>query len=215
MGGELIDGDVMIADGLVAQVGARPAGSGGIAVPGYVDLQVNGVAGVDFLAAVAGYRTAGAAMAPRASWPTCPPSSPPLEAYPRAGRGRRGRRRDRRPALVGVHLEGPFLSPRWPGAHDPRQPAGTRRDAGRATDRWRARCARHAGARAPGRARADRGAGRARGRRLLRPFRRRRRIAHAAFDAGAPGRSRTCTTRIAASRTATPASAAWRSSGRR
>ena len=23
-------------------------------------------------------------------------------------------------AIAGVHLEGPFLSPRWPGAHDPR-----------------------------------------------------------------------------------------------
>jgi N-acetylglucosamine-6-phosphate deacetylase len=49
--GVLLAGDVEIADGRVARVGLEPAaGARGIAAPGLVDLQVNGFAGVDFLA---------------------------------------------------------------------------------------------------------------------------------------------------------------------
>lgn len=51
--GELVPGDVDVDDGVVTAVGLANggAGSGRIAVPGFVDLQVNGFAGVDFLAA--------------------------------------------------------------------------------------------------------------------------------------------------------------------
>ena len=123
VGGELIGGDVTIADGLVAQVGAQPAGSGGIAVPGYVDLHINGVAGVDFLRAdVAGFRRAAEALAPTgvvAFQPTF--VSSPLEAYPQplAAAAEAAGAADGRPLVTGVHLEGPFLSPEWPGAHEP------------------------------------------------------------------------------------------------
>jgi N-acetylglucosamine-6-phosphate deacetylase len=47
--GALVAGDVEIADGRVAEVGLPGAGSG-VAVPAFVDLQVNGFAGVDLLA---------------------------------------------------------------------------------------------------------------------------------------------------------------------
>ena len=46
--GELVAGDVAISGDRVTAVGLRPAGRG-TAVPGFVDLQVNGYAGVDFL----------------------------------------------------------------------------------------------------------------------------------------------------------------------
>ena len=49
---------------MVAAVGVRPAGAEGTAVPGFVDVHINGVAGVDFLSAdVAGLRRAARAQA--------------------------------------------------------------------------------------------------------------------------------------------------------
>ena len=63
MRGELLPGDVEIDDGRIVGVGVSPAGRRGIAVPGFVDLQVNGFAGVDFLTASADdYRRAGEAL---------------------------------------------------------------------------------------------------------------------------------------------------------
>ena len=123
-GGQLVEGDVTIADGRVLELGARPAGPAGTAVPGYVDLHINGVAGVDFLRAdVAGYRRAAEALAATgvvAFQPTL--VSSPLEAYaePLAAAAEvAGARDGARPLVTGVHLEGPFLSPSWAGAHDP------------------------------------------------------------------------------------------------
>jgi N-acetylglucosamine-6-phosphate deacetylase len=49
--GELLSGDVEIVEGRICAVGLGGSGGGGIAVPGFVDLQVNGYAGVDFSAA--------------------------------------------------------------------------------------------------------------------------------------------------------------------
>src|SRR5215471_18003746 len=60
--GHLLPGDVEIVDGLVTGVGL-PGRGRGIAAPGFVDLQVNGFGGVDFLDAdVDGYRRAGKAL---------------------------------------------------------------------------------------------------------------------------------------------------------
>jgi N-acetylglucosamine-6-phosphate deacetylase len=60
--GTLIQGDVGVADGRIAGVGL-PGARRGLAVPGLVDLQVNGFAGVDFLAAeVNDYARAGRAL---------------------------------------------------------------------------------------------------------------------------------------------------------
>jgi N-acetylglucosamine-6-phosphate deacetylase len=119
--GVLVPGDIGVLDGAVAAVGLPGAGSG-LAVPGLVDLQVNGYAGVDFLSAPAdGWHQAGRALARGgvtayvANLITC--AAPVLRtALETAGEVARstppGTAR-----LLGAHLEGPYLSPQRAGAH--------------------------------------------------------------------------------------------------
>ncbi len=60
--GRLVPGDVAVDDGMITAVGLEP-GVGRIAAPGFVDLQVNGFAGIDFLGADAdGFAAAGEAL---------------------------------------------------------------------------------------------------------------------------------------------------------
>jgi N-acetylglucosamine-6-phosphate deacetylase len=121
VGDTVIRGDVRVEDGRIAAVGVVPAGAGGLAAPGYVDLQVNGFGGIDFLGAEPrDYRTAGAAIAATgvtAYLPTFITS--PDDAYDRAIAAVAAARAAPGPRILGVHLEGPFLSPVWAGAHDP------------------------------------------------------------------------------------------------
>jgi N-acetylglucosamine-6-phosphate deacetylase len=123
VGGRLVEGDVTIGDGLVAEVGVRPAGRAGTAVPGFVDLHINGMAGVDFLTAdLAGYRRAAGALARTgvvAFQPTFVSSRADGYADPLAVAAEAAAAHDGTPLVTGVHLEGPFLSPLWAGAHDP------------------------------------------------------------------------------------------------
>ncbi len=116
--GRLLPGDVEIADGLVRAVGAG-AGGAGIAAPGLVDLQVNGIGDVDLLGAdAAGLERAGAALlaagvtAVQPTYVSAPEDAivAAVGALPRDGFG---------PRLIGAHLEGPFLAPARAGAHDP------------------------------------------------------------------------------------------------
>jgi N-acetylglucosamine-6-phosphate deacetylase len=121
--GEIVPGDVEIDDGVVTAVGVTPAGRTGLAAPGFIDLQVNGFAGHDFSAAdAAGYAEAATAMAATgvtAYQPTF--VSLPLDEYPVAlATAAEVTRTGGGPRLLGVHLEGPFLSPEYHGAHDPR-----------------------------------------------------------------------------------------------
>ncbi len=138
-GRRLIRGEVAVARGRIAAGGPRRAvrelPEGWIVAPGFVDLQVNGYAGAEVdggaeaLAAVAAalpaagvtafcptlvsrsaaaYGRAAAALAPLANWPR---RARPIGTPPGA-------------RALGVHLEGPFLSPGRAGAH----PAGALRD---------------------------------------------------------------------------------------
>jgi N-acetylglucosamine-6-phosphate deacetylase len=130
VGRDVVAGDVRVAGGRVAEVGVLPAGRSGLAAPGFVDLQVNGFVGVDFLAADPGdFARAGAALAATGVTSYLPTFvTTPEEDMARAlGVAREvaatdgGDREDgARARILGVHLEGPFLSPQWPGAHDPR-----------------------------------------------------------------------------------------------
>ena len=62
--GEFVPGDVELAHGSIAAVGTEPATGSLLALPGYVDLQVNGFAGVDFTAAsIDDYAAIGALLA--------------------------------------------------------------------------------------------------------------------------------------------------------
>ena len=124
VGSTIVRGDVVVVDGVVTAVGAYPAGGRGVACPGFVDLQVNGFAGVSVATADDdGYRRVGEALCRTGvtAWlPTIPTSAPEVyvPALQLAGRMRRTPPPTARP--IGVHLEGPFLSDRKPGAHERR-----------------------------------------------------------------------------------------------
>jgi N-acetylglucosamine-6-phosphate deacetylase len=143
VGGGWVDGDVEVRDGCIAAVGVGAPGGSKLAIPGFVDLQVNGYAGVDFSApGEDGYARAGAALladgvtAFQPTLVTAPveqmlSSLAAIEAMTDAGgpvvRGdavsASGPSSPRAggpvgPRLIGAHLEGPFLSRDRPGAHD-------------------------------------------------------------------------------------------------
>jgi N-acetylglucosamine-6-phosphate deacetylase len=151
VGGELVDGDVEVVDGRVEAVGVGAPGGSRIAAPGFVDLQVNGFAGVDFSApGEDGYAVAGAALlaggvtafqptivtaavdsmlaalarvpASDRGGPVEPSGAPGAPAAPPAPTATVAAPAGPTavPRVIGAHLEGPFISPSRPGAHDPR-----------------------------------------------------------------------------------------------
>jgi N-acetylglucosamine-6-phosphate deacetylase len=115
--GRLIPGDVDLQDGTIGAVGLGAGGGRGLAAPGFVDLQVNGYAGVDLMdAGPEEWARAGAALlaAGTTAWrPTFITAREAaivaaLREMPRAGPG---------PRTLGAHLEGPFLAVERAGAH--------------------------------------------------------------------------------------------------
>jgi N-acetylglucosamine-6-phosphate deacetylase len=115
--GVFVKGDVEIVDGRIARWGLASPNGRGFAVPGFVDLQVNGFGGVDFLDADAdGYRRAGNALLETGVTAYLPtlitsPEETLLAALAEVPAG------DGHPHILGVHLEGPFLSPKRLGTH--------------------------------------------------------------------------------------------------
>jgi N-acetylglucosamine-6-phosphate deacetylase len=120
--GTLVRGDVEVSGGVVTRVGLPPAGTGRLAVPGYVDLQVNGYAGIDLLGTdEAGVLEAARALraAGVAAWqPTLISSSEEVTARACRAIARAREHPDGRD-VVGIHLEGPFLAPERLGTHPP------------------------------------------------------------------------------------------------
>ena len=115
--GALVQGDVSVEDGRVVEVGLPGRPHGLIAIPGLLDIQINGYGGVDFLSAQSeDYRSAGEALlltGVTAYQPTFITAAEAttvdaLRALPAEGLG---------PRIIGAHLEGPFLSAERPGMH--------------------------------------------------------------------------------------------------
>ena len=118
--GVLVAGDVEVADGRVAAFGIASGTRGrGFAVPGFVDLQVNGFGGVDFLDAdAAGYRRAGDALLETGVTAYLPTLITSPEDQVLAAMREVPVDHDGRPRILGMHLEGPFLSPNRLGTHE-------------------------------------------------------------------------------------------------
>jgi N-acetylglucosamine-6-phosphate deacetylase len=119
IGEALVPGDVEVANGVVTAYGLAGANGSGIAVPGFVDLQVNGFAGVDLMGADAdGYRRVGEALLETGVTAYLPTfiSAPEEELLAALGSvpAEPGGAR-----ILGIHLEGPFLAPTRLGIHPP------------------------------------------------------------------------------------------------
>lgn len=123
--GMLVPGDVEVVDGIVTAIGlASPTGRG-LAAPGFVDLQVNGFAGVDFLDTDAdGYQRAGTALLETGVTAYLPTFITSSEERLVEALGQVPTTHGHGPRVVGAHLEGPFLSAARLGTH----PAAGRRD---------------------------------------------------------------------------------------
>ncbi len=126
-GAVVVEG-TLIADVLAYRPAADPghvALDSGTLTPGLIDLQVNGAFGVDFATATLSEWAHAAARLCRTGVTAFQPTfiTDRLEAL--AGQVRRAADAHTMLAsepvaqILGAHLEGPFLSPLWPGVHDP------------------------------------------------------------------------------------------------
>ncbi len=116
--GVRVPGDVEVRDGRIAAVGVPGREGAGLAVPGLVDLQVNGFAGVDLLHADSdGYAHAGDALLATGVTSYLPTFITSPEERIVAALGLVASLDLPGPRILGVHLEGPFLSSRRLGMH--------------------------------------------------------------------------------------------------
>src|SRR3569623_738102 len=117
--GVFVAGDVEVEDGRLAAVGVPQQAGSGFAVPGVVDLQVNGFGGVDFLDADgAAYRRAGDALLETGVTAYLPTLITSPEEQVLAAMREVPVDDAARPRILGMHLEGPFLSPTRLGTHE-------------------------------------------------------------------------------------------------
>lgn len=121
--GSVVDGDVEVADGVITAVGIGGPGGSGLACPGFVDLQVNGFAGVDLLEASVEEITDVAVALARTGVTAFQPTLVTAAVDASTGALRRLADTAARPhsaaaRILPAHLEGPFLAPTRAGAHD-------------------------------------------------------------------------------------------------
>jgi N-acetylglucosamine-6-phosphate deacetylase len=120
--GRLVPGDLACEDGRVVALGLTPRGHG-IAIPGLVDLQVNGYGGIETLGASTEELSAlGRALARDGVLAYQPTLISSEAARTKAAAARIADLTRLEPdgaRILGIHLEGPFLSPQHAGAHAP------------------------------------------------------------------------------------------------
>ncbi len=117
---------IVIGDGRIVATGSGPPPDGAIDLgdallaPGYVDIQVNGAGAVDFATASADEIVDTIDAFVVGGCTACLPTicSAPLDRYPVMLERLAAARAARPEAVLGVHLEGPFLGGA-PGAHPP------------------------------------------------------------------------------------------------
>lgn len=119
VGTEVVTGDVEITGDMISGVGLTAVGAG-MAVPGFVDVHTHGYAGVDFATAtpsdyglVSSEITSTGVTAFRPTMMSLPVSAMRMAVERHALAASTGAR------ILGIHLEGPFLSPLHAGAHSP------------------------------------------------------------------------------------------------
>ncbi len=121
--GTLIRGQITFSDRIV-EVHSAPASSNDYILPGFIDLQVNGSHGIDVMAAAPdALAEIGRKLAREgtAAWLPTVVTAPPerIERAHGAIKDAAAEQRDDdgAAAILGMHLEGPFISPRRLGAH--------------------------------------------------------------------------------------------------
>ena len=109
---------IRIDGGRIAEIVEGPESSG-VLTPGLIDLHNNGAFGIDFAAAdAAGWRHALVHLAAHGVTAVQPTAiTAPLPALVAVLRRAAGYNRVGGARMLGVHLEGPFLSPAYRGAH--------------------------------------------------------------------------------------------------
>ncbi len=118
--GRLVPGDLEIVDGHIGRHGLAGRNGRGIASPGFVDIQVNGFGGVDFLDADNdGYQRAGEALLETGVTAYLPTFITAPEEQLQAALREVPVQTNGGPRILGVHVEGPFLAPKRLGTHPP------------------------------------------------------------------------------------------------
>lgn len=119
----LIDGGgitVVASPSAVGDVDVPVTRHAGTLVPGFVDLQVNGIGGHQYGSGSGGPRATAAALLATGVTAHCPAvTSRSWDRYAEALGGFAATGGSAAPRNLGLHLEGPFLSPRQAGIHDP------------------------------------------------------------------------------------------------
>ena len=120
---EWVPGGIHVIDSLLTSYGEKNIGDIGIAIPGFIDLQVNGHGGMDLLAAqsVADIKKVSRSLYTHGVIGYLPTLiTGPLAETLRVISLIESAKREYEPGeakILGIHLEGPFISPLKPGVH--------------------------------------------------------------------------------------------------
>jgi N-acetylglucosamine-6-phosphate deacetylase len=118
--GHMVPGDVEIDNGAIFAVGIAGVGGEGIALPGFIDIHTHGYEGVDFAdASPEEMNRASVALTATGVTGFQPTLLTLGESDLVAALSRHTEASYDGARFLGTHLEGPFLSPSYPGAHDP------------------------------------------------------------------------------------------------